>query len=95
MRLQDAARFALRIVATSCVVLWILEERSQATRCPPTSYVGEIWELDRIGAPHTEDGEARDTESSTWRATGTLENYAFLRIQAEVLTSGSLDMEGV
>lgn len=95
MSLQDATRFTVRIVATACIILWFLEETSTATRCPPTDYVGEVWELDRIGQPHDEVGADVLDEDATWQMSGMLENTSFGRLRAEALASGAIEMDGV
>lgn len=86
-------KVALRFVGTVFVLLCLLEGPSSATSCDRPEIIGEIWELERVGAPHLSSGETVDAQESRWLSSGTLEGTSYGGVRVDTLATGSIEFE--
>ena len=89
-RARSRATMAICLV---CVMLWCGEELARATTCLPDEFIGELWEMRRVGAPHDEAGVAVSSEDAAWKAEAKAENVDFDRVVVDALVEGDFLVE--
>jgi len=78
----------------AAIILWAMETTSNALRCPPSKYIGEIWKLERRGMPHSPTGEPIVSQDSAWNSDGTIQNVDLGRVRVDAVASGVFDLDG-
>ena len=92
-RFRDVFSRVVTATCAACVVVWCGEELARATTCLPDEFIGEIWEMHRVGAPHDEAGVVVTSEDEAWKADATAENVDFDTVVVDALVEGAFQVE--